>query len=213
MVGKLDTKGLDKVERPPDYRVESTVETHDQSGQKGGEERKEEDEYSASSGVKGWQKYRTEARDRRPLKFRRKDIAKIFINQVFLQKGLIIIDADLQLINGQILKNTHLFSSRIDLYWKLRKLGRGEEFPVGEMIREEYVEVSALHQGSVVRSAAGAPAPAETQTSYKTAKGPEGPKIWAPWPLKDKGGRPNWAAITIYAAIAAFIIFIVLLML
>lgn len=200
MVGKLDTKNVDGIDRPPDYRVQSTVETHDERGQKGGDERREEDEYSASSGVKGWQKYHTDAANRHALKLRKRDITKLFYNQVFLQKGLVIIDADVRLINGQIIRHAHIFSTKIDHYWKLKKVDSGQEVPVDDLITEEYVEISVLHGRSVIQSQGGSPS--QTAEISKKAE---------PW--QGKGQILNWTSIAIYVAIIILAIFLLMIIL
>lgn len=144
---------LDKVEAPPSYRVDATVETHDQRhGRKNEEDHQDEDEYSASGEKRNWQKYHTTAKDRKALKLRRQDIAKLFINHVFLQKGLVIIDANIELINGKLLYHSHLFSTKIDLYWRLKKIGKGNEIPASDVITEQYIEVSVLHKGGTVQT-------------------------------------------------------------
>jgi len=205
-MGKFDTKRLDKVEAPPRYRVDATVETHDEEKGKG-REHHEEDEYSASSGVKGWQKYHTDAKNRRALKLRSRDIAKIIFNRVSLQRGLVIIDTDLVLINHQILRNAHLFSTHIDAYWKLKKLKEKQEIPTEDLLKEEYIEVSVLQQGRVVRTekAKGADAHFETPTDKKIAKRK------APWLLLDpETDKINWIPIAILLGVAIALIIVML---
>lgn len=170
MVGKLDTKKIDNVETPPSYRVDATVETHDEQRRGGGEERQEEDEYSETGRVKGWQKFHTDAQNRRALKLRRRDITKIFLNQAFLQKGLVIIDADVQLINGHVLKHVHLFSTKIDTYWKLKKFGPGTEIPVAELVTEDYIEISVLHRSAAAKDEASAKGTAGHKEGFEEEK-------------------------------------------
>lgn len=208
-MGKFDTRKVDKVETPPSYRVTPTVQTRDQKQQKG-EERREEDEYSETGGVKGWQKYHTDAKDRRALKLRLKDIARIFFNQVTLQRGLVIIDINLQLINGQILKNAHLFSTKIDTYWKLKKLKSGEEIPLAQVITEQYLEVSVLHRGSAVRTEKGT----KSQTKGLEAEKAEPTKGGLLWPpINSRTGKPNWIAIASYLIIAVIILIALIMIL
>lgn len=202
---------IDKVDKPdaPTYKVQATVETQDRRSQKDQQERREEDEYSASAGDKNWRKFHTDAKDRKSVKLRRKDIAKLFFKQVILQKGLVVIEVDLQLINGQILKNCHLFSTKIETYWKLKKLNVDQMIPADELITEDYVEVSVLYkagtaQRSKIKRAVG--------KDIKTAKTEE-KTGWSLWPLVDKfTGKPNWVAITIYTIIITGI-FVALIML
>ena len=205
-MGKFDTKRLDKVEAPPRYRVDATVETHDEEKGKG-QERHEEDEYSASSGVKGWQKYHTDAKNRKALKLRSRDIAKIFFNPVSLQRGLVIIDTDLVLVNRQILANAHLFSTHIDTYWKLKKFKEKQEIPAEDLLKEEYIEVSVLQKGRVVRTerATDADTRLETQTNKKITKRK------APWLLLDpETDKINWIPITILLGVAIALIIVML---
>lgn len=215
MVGKLDTKKIDNIERPPDYRVESTVETHDE--QRGGGQRQEEDEYSASSGVKGWQKFHTDAKDRKPVKIRTKDISNLFYNKAFLQKGLVILDVDIQLINGQILEHSHLLSTKIELYWKLKNLNQGQKVPVQEIIKQDYVEVSILHKGFTKRPGAGRQrTEAGGQVPEAAGRGTEagGRNIseWSLWPLKNPAtGRLNIFAITLYSSVIILLIIALLM--
>ena len=129
MIDKLDKP------KPPSYRIQATVETRDRRGQKGGQERREEDEYSSST-EKSWQKYHTAAKDRHAVKLRRRDIAGLYFKQVVLQKGLVIIETDIHLVNNQVLKNAHTFSTKIDAYWKLKKLNVGQKLPIDQMIKD-----------------------------------------------------------------------------
>lgn len=149
-MGKLDTKKLDHIDVRPQYRVGSTAEAHDQRGQQN--EQQERDEYSEPGGGPSWQKYNRDEKDRRALKLRRQDISRLSFNQVFLHKGLVIIDADVELINRQLIRNAHLFSTKIDVYWKLKNLSQKAEIPIQQFIKEEYVEISVLQRGNVVKA-------------------------------------------------------------
>lgn len=149
-MGKFDTRKIDRIETPPPYRVEGALETHDE--RKGKQQQQEEDEYSASGGVRGWQKFHTDAKNRRALKVRRRDILKVFLNHVFLQRGLVIIDVNLVLVNRQMMRNAYIFSTRMETYWRLKKLKSGSEIKADEIIAEEYAEISVLHEGYVVKT-------------------------------------------------------------
>jgi len=190
---------IDKVDKPdaPRYRVQATVETRGQKGQDDQQGRREEDEYSESAGVKGWQKFHTDAKNRKALKLRKQDITKIVFNQVLLQKGIVIIDTDIHLINGQTLKNAHLFSTKIDTYWKLKKAKIGQEIPLNNLVAEEYIEVSVLHQKGNIKTISGKIKPI---TKATTTTEPD--NSWSLWPLFDaKTGNVNWVALIIYIVI------------
>lgn len=200
---------IDKPEPPPPYRVQATTEARGGKQRQSGEEKKDEDEYSASSAQKKWQKFHTEAQNRRAVKLRRKDITSLYLNQVVLQRGLVVIEADIRLINGQILRNSHLFSTKVDTYWKLKKLNRGDEIPVDEFITEDYVEVSILQKQG---TQASEPAlPEHTDPRVRAAKPKSGFTLW---PIVDAAtGKTNWFAIVVYITIilAAFIALIVII--
>lgn len=188
---------IDKVDKPepPVYRVQATVEARGQRQQRQEEEKREGDEYSESAGIKGWQKYLTDAKDRRALKLRKQDISKIAFNQVILQRGLVIVDVDIRLVNGHLLKNAHIFSTKIDAYWKLKKIPAGTLLPVAQIISEQYLEVSVVHKEGTVKTEQGKAGPSvksRTETGRPKSAGAT--------------GRPNWVTIAIYAIIFASII-------
>lgn len=145
---------VEKIDRPepPGYRIQETARSNDDEDQRQQKGDQEDDGYSGLIKVPGWQKYHTDAKDRKVIKIRRKDIVAIFFNQVTSQKGLVILDADLKLVNGQIFGNAHLFSRHLDDYWRLKKFNVGDEVPVDQIVKEDYVEVSVLHTGNVIRS-------------------------------------------------------------
>lgn len=198
MVGKLDTKNLDKIESVPDYRVQATLESRDEGGGKG--QGQEEDEYS-SSGSRSWQKYHTGDANRKALKFRTKDISKLFFNQVVLQRGLVVLDADLKLINGQVIKNAHIIFTKVDLYWQLKKNEKGSEIPVGEILKEDYVEVS-IFSGVGSGSVKGPVKYTAAKDSWFSNSVVFRPQEWSLWPLYNNAtGKFNWLAIVLYLVV------------
>lgn len=200
----MTVEKLNKIENTPTYRIEATVETRGEDESK--KNHQEDDEYSESAGVKGWQKFHTDAKNRRALKLRKQDISKIFFNQAVLQKGLVIIDANVQLSNGHLFKSAHLFSTKVDVYWKYKSLTPGKEIPTEELITENYVEISVLHTGGNVRTSASN----ELGTvSTKIASNKDKKKTSILSPVNNKTGNVNWLAIGIYL-VAVIVVFLVI---
>jgi hypothetical protein len=166
MVGKLDTQRLDKVETPPSYRVEGTLETRDEGRR---QNQSEEDEFSFTPGSQRWYKFHTDAKNRRPLKIRKADILSVSFNHAFLQRGLVIIDVDIVLVNKQKLRHAYIFSTKMDVYWYLRKLAPGSKLNLDEISEENYVEASVLHEGNVVKAEASKEANDEKDTNAITS--------------------------------------------
>lgn len=210
---------VDKPELPPSYKIRQTVETRGEKHQKQQDERREEDEYSASSGVKGWQKFHTDAKNRKALKLRTQDIAKLTFNTVTLQKGLIIIDADVEIINGQIFKNAFLFSTKMETYWNLNKFKQGQEIVINDFIKEPYVEISVIHSDGQVRTSSKdldqtttIKRTRDTEETISLNTGKKASKKISLWPLVYKETNDtNWFAVSFYLVIIFLTLFVIIL--
>lgn len=194
---------LDKPKTSSAYEIQQAPKSGDDRERRQQKDQSEKDEFSASSGIQGWQKFHTTATNRKPLKLRRQDIEHLWFRQVTLQKGIIIIELDVGLRNNQILKAVHTFLTRLDDYWKLKAFIPGQEIPVHEIVREPTIEVSVLQREGIQeidRTAIATPVKMKTQTSF--------------WKLTEtKTGRLNSKAVIFYAVLAAILILLIFIML
>jgi len=200
---------VDKPEAPPAYRIEATVETKGQKHQRQQEEKREEDEYNETANLKGWQKFHTEAKNRRSLKFRVKDISKIFYNQVFLQKGIVIIDTNIELINGKLLRHAYMFASHIDTYWKLKKLKTGDQIQKESIIAGDYVEISIYQKDWSTKKDQDE----LTASGRIVLKKKEEPLTWSLLPLyNSKTDKFNWVSIALFGIVIISVLIVIIML-
>lgn len=132
---------IDKTEPPPPYFIQATTETRRDKERESGQQR-ESDEYSGSHAAPDWQKIYAAAANRRYLKIRREDIARAWFKGTAMQRGISLVEVDLEIKDCRILKSAHIILPTREDFWTLKKFQPGQELPLNMIVRDTVLEIS-----------------------------------------------------------------------
>lgn len=136
---------IDKPEVPPAYYIQSTTETKDDRGGSGGQQQAG-DEYSGSHAQPGWQKIYAQSSNRRYMKIRREDIQHAWFRTTVMQRGVSLVEADIEIKDGKILKGAHIILPTRESFWTLKRFQPGQSIPLNMIVNSPILEISLPSQ-------------------------------------------------------------------
>jgi len=132
---------IDKTEPKSVYFIDSAPESADDRGKKN-QQQKDGDEYSGSHAAPGWQKVYASAMNRRYLKLRRENIARVWFQRTTMQRGISLAEIHIETKDSRIIKNAHIVLSQREDFWTLKKYQAGQEMPLALIIKQPVIEIS-----------------------------------------------------------------------
>lgn len=155
---ELMVEKIDRPEAPPPYFIQGTLATKRDRQQQ--ESRPPPDEFSGSHAAPEWQRIYSTTTNRRYMKVRREDIGRCYFRQTLMQRGVALLEADIELKDGRIIKNAQMILPSREQYWVLKKLQPGQEMPLELYFKEAMIEIS-------IPGLAKAPQPAKPTAELK----------------------------------------------
>jgi hypothetical protein len=133
---------VDRPDAPSAYRIKEASSTADDRGGKRDQQENEWDEYSGSHATSDWHKIYAAKTYRRYIKLKTALIERCWYKHATMQRGIALLEADISLKNGQVVRNAHMILPNHEDYWKIKIQKPGEEIPLVMIAREPIIEIS-----------------------------------------------------------------------
>lgn len=134
---------VEKVDRPAPlapWTIKASGSAQDRGG--GGRGYAHEEEQSSPGTPEGWQKFHARQESRRLMTVPQESVRHIWFRSAVLRRQLAIVEADMELENGHLLRGVQFLLARLDDYFQFKSYVIGQEVPPFLVIHGPLVEVS-----------------------------------------------------------------------
>ncbi|PIR18202.1 MAG: hypothetical protein COV46_00885 [Deltaproteobacteria bacterium CG11_big_fil_rev_8_21_14_0_20_49_13] len=133
---------IDKPEPITPYHIDEAASARKDKDRDEGQQQRDSDEYSGSHAAPGWQKIYAASSNRRYLKVRREEITRAWYRGTAMQRGISIVEADLEVGRGKIIRAAHIILPAREDFWTLKRFQPGQEIPLNILLKDPVLEIS-----------------------------------------------------------------------
>ncbi|MBI4237297.1 MAG: hypothetical protein HY696_02615 [Deltaproteobacteria bacterium] len=133
---------VEKIDRPAPvapWTIKASGSAQDRGG---GQGFAHEEEQSSPGTPEGWQKFHARQESRRLMTVPQESIRHIWFRSAVLRRQLAIVEADMELENGHLLRGVQFLLPRLDDYFQFKSYVIGQEVPPFMVVHGPLVEVS-----------------------------------------------------------------------
>ena len=136
---------VDRLEKPDLgalYSVKAAAKAGDDEDKHQQQQQDQGDEYSGSHAMPGWQRIYAAGANRRYMKVSTADVTHVWLRNLIMQRGIGLLEADIALKNGQVIRAAHFILPDREKFWRLKNYRPGQEVALMTITSEPEIEIS-----------------------------------------------------------------------